>query len=90
MAYLFQKEICINSFVGNDWSDTKKLDVKNPVKKGQNIFYVKKINQIFIPDETARYIYGFDADNGKQMICLYAGTGLPSITKVEPVTGSLA
>jgi len=34
LAYLFQEEICINSFVGNDWSDTKKLDVKNPVKKG--------------------------------------------------------
>jgi hypothetical protein len=82
LAYLFQEEICINSFVGNDWSDTKKLDVKNPVKKGQNIFYVKKINQIFIPDETARYIYGFDADNGKQMICLYRGENPGVITSI--------
>ena len=82
LAYFFQKEICINSFIGNDWSNSKKLDVKNPIEKGQNLFYFKKINQIIIPDETARYIYGFDADNGKQMLLLYRGEHPGVITSV--------
>ena len=82
LAYLFQKEICINSFIGNDWSNSKKLDVKNPVEKGQNLFYVKKINQLLIPDETARYIYGFDADTGKQVLLLYRGEKPGIITSV--------
>jgi hypothetical protein len=82
LAYLFQKEICINSFIGNDWSNSKKLDVKNPVEKGQNLFYVEKINQIIMPDETARYIYGFDADTGKQVLVLYRGEKPGIITSV--------
>jgi len=82
LAYFFQKEICINSFIGNDWSNSKKLDVKNPVEKGQNLFYVKKINQIIVPDETARYIYGFDANSGKQVLLLYRGEKPGIITSV--------
>ena len=82
LAYFFQKEICINSFIGNDWSNSKKLDVKNPLEKGQNLFYVKKINQIIVPDETARYIYGFDANSGKQVLLLYRGEKPGIITSV--------
>ena len=82
LAYLFQQEICINSFIGNDWSNSKKLDVKIPIEKGQNLFYVKKINQIIMPDETARYIYGFDVETGKQALLLYRGEHPGIITSV--------
>ena len=83
LAYFFQKEICINSFIGNDWSNSKKLDIKMPIEKGQNLFYVKKINQIIMPDETAKYLYGFDVENGKQMLLLYRGEKPGIITSVS-------
>lgn len=82
LAYFFKKEICINSFIGMDWGSGRKLDVKNPVEKGQNIFYVKKLNQIIIPDENANYLYGIDADNGKQILCLYRGKNPGLITSI--------
>lgn len=82
LAYLFQKEICINSFIGNEWSDSKKLDVKNPVENAQNLFYIKKINQLLLPDEIGRYIYGFDADTGKQVLLLYRGENPGVITSI--------
>ena len=82
LAYFFQKEICINSFIGNDWSNSKKFDLKNPVEKGQNLFYVKQINQIIIPDETARYLYGFDVNTGKQVLLLYRGEKPGIITSI--------
>ena len=82
LAYFFKKEICINSFIGLDWSTSRKLDVKNPVEKGQNLFYVKRLNQIIIPDEKANYLYGIDADNGKQILCLYRGKNPGIITSI--------
>ena len=82
LAYLFQKEICINSFIGNDWSNSKKLDVKNPVEKAQNLFFVRKINQLLLPDEIGRYIYGLDADTGKQILLLYRGENPGVITSI--------
>ena len=53
-----------------------------PVNVIQNIFYVKGLNQIFISDETAKYIYGFDADTGKKLLCLYRGMKSGYITSV--------
>ena len=82
LVYFFKKEICINSFIGLDWSTSRKLDVKNPVEKGQNLFYVKKINQILIPDENANYLYSIDADNGKEMLRLYRGKNPGIITSI--------
>jgi hypothetical protein len=81
-AYVFQKEICINSFMSNDWNNNTKLDFKIPIEKGQNLFYIQKINQILIPDETARYIYGFDVETGKQTLLLYRGEHPGVVTSV--------
>ena len=84
-AYVFQKEICINSFMSNDWNNNTKLDFKIPIEKGQNLFYIQKINQILIPDETARYIYGFDVETGKQTLLLYRGEHPGVVTSVTMI-----
>jgi len=84
-AYIFQKEICINSFMSNDWNNNTKLDFKIPIDKGQNLFYIQKLNQILIPDETARYIYGFDVETGKQTLLLYRGEHPGVVTSVTMI-----
>jgi hypothetical protein len=84
-AYIFQKEICINSFLSNDWNNNTKLDFKIPIDKGQNLFYIQKLNQILIPDETARYIYGFDVETGKQTLLLYRGEHPGVVTSVTMI-----
>ena len=82
LIYPFQEEICITSFIGNEWNLEKKKDIKMPSKKIQNFFYVKKLNQLFVPDETAYYIYGIDPEEGKQKLCLYRGRNPGVITSV--------
>ena len=84
-AYIFQKEICINSFLSNDWNNNTKLDFKIPIDKGQNLFYIQKLNQILIPDETARYTYGFDVETGKQTLLLYRGEHPGVVTSVTMI-----
>ena len=82
LVYPFKDEICINSFIGNELSLERKKDIKSPSQKIQNIFYIKNLNQIFVPDETAYYIYGFDPDDGKQKLCLYRGKNPGVITSI--------
>ena len=82
LAYVYKKEICISSFSGNDWDPTKKLDANISIEKPQNIFYVKKINKLIVPDETARYIYGYDVDTRKEAFLLYRGEKPGIITSV--------
>jgi hypothetical protein len=82
LAYVFQKEICINSFTCNDWNDNSKLDIKIPISKVQNLFFIKKLNQILVPDETAKYIYGFDVKTGKQTLLLYRGEHPGVVTSI--------
>ena len=82
LAYPFNDEVCINSFIGNDLNLERKKDIKIPVKKIQNIFYIKYLNQFFVPDETAYYIYGFNPDDGKQKLCLYRGKNPGVITSI--------
>lgn len=82
LAYPFQKEICINSFIGNEWNLERKDDIKSPCQKIQNIFYINKLNYIFVPDETAYYIYGISLDDGKQKLCLYRGKNPGIITSM--------
>ena len=82
LAYVYKKEICISSFSGNDWDPTKKLDGNISIEKPQNIFYVKKINKLIVPDETARYIYGYDVDTRKEAFLLYRGEKPGIITSV--------
>ena len=82
LIYPFENEICINSFIGNEWNLEKKIDLKSPVKKIQNFYYIKKIDQFFIPDEKASYIYGINPNNGKQELCLYRGRNMGLITSI--------
>ena len=72
-AYETKNGINIESYIGNELNLAKKEEIKKPVDKIQNIFYIKKINQILLPDEKAFYIYGINSDDGKQMLCLYRG-----------------
>ena len=65
-----------------EWSYGKKLNIPSPVYKIQNLFFIRKLNQIFISDETAKYIYGFDIDTGEKKLCLYRGTKPGFITSI--------
>ena len=82
LLYPFKDEICITSFIGNEWNLEKKKDMKMPSPKIQNFFYVKKLNQFFVPDETAYYIYGIDPEEGKQKLCLFRGRNPGIITSI--------
>jgi len=82
LVFPFQKEIKMQQYATDEWAFIKKLDIASPVNAIQNIFYVKGLNQIFISDETAKYIYGFDADTGKKLLCLYRGMKSGYITSV--------
>lgn len=82
LVFPFQKEIKMQQYATDEWAFIKKLDIASPVNVIQNIFYVKGLNQIFISDETAKYIYGFDADTGKKLLCLYRGMKSGYITSV--------
>ena len=82
LIYSFGKDICISQYIGNDWNLNKKYDYKSPAKNVQNFFYIEKINNIFLPDEDASYIYGINPDNGKQELCLYRGNNPGIITSI--------
>ena len=56
--------------------------MSSPVHKIQNLFYIRKLNQLFISDENAIYIYGIDVDNGSIKICLKRGTNPGFITSM--------
>ena len=38
LVYFFENEICISSFIGNEWNLDKKIDIKSPTLKIQNFF----------------------------------------------------
>jgi WD40 repeat protein len=82
LAFPLQKEIKLQQYATDEWAFIKKLDITSPVNVIQNIFYVKGLNQIFISDESAKYVYGFDADTGKKLLCLYRGMKSGYITSV--------
>jgi hypothetical protein len=82
LIYPFGKDICICSYVGNEWNLDRKYDYKSPSKKIQNFFYIEKLNNIFISDEDGRYIYGINPENGKQDLCLYRGNDSGIITSI--------
>ena len=82
LAYPKEKELIIVHYKIYEWEYGNKLNIQSPVSSIQNLFYVKKINQIFISDEQAKYIYGFDIDDGKKKLCLYRGKRPGFITSV--------
>ena len=83
LAFPCEKEIIILFYSIDEWNFGNKLNIPSPVDKIQNIFYIKKLNQIFISDESAKYIYGFDIDDGKKKLCLYRGTKPGFITSIS-------
>ena len=83
LANVLKEGITITTFAGNEWTLENKKDIKSPTNKIQNIFYIKKINQILLPDETAYYIYGINPDDGIQMLCLYRGKNPGFITSIS-------
>ena len=82
LAYPYEKELIIYYYTIKEWSYGNKLNIQSPVYQIQNLFYIKKLNQIFISDETAKYIYGFDVDNGKKKLCLNRGKRPGFITSI--------
>ena len=82
LAFPYEKNILIYIYTINDWRFEKKSKIPSPVNKIQNIFFIQKLNQIFISDEKATYIYGIDVDDGQKKICLYRGTNPGFITSI--------
>ena len=82
LAFPCEKEIIILFYSTYEWNFGDKLNITSPVVKIQNIFYIKRLNQIFISDETGKYIYGFDVDDGKKKLCLYRGSRAGFITSI--------
>ena len=82
LVFPLEKEIKIQTYATNEWAFIKKLDIVSPVYGIQNLFFVKELNQIFISDETAKYLYGFDVETGKKKLCLYRGFTEGFITSV--------
>ena len=74
LAYPCKNQIIILFNTADDWklgNNKKNIDI--PVNKIQNLFFIKKLNQLFICDEKANYIYGFDVEDGSMKLCLKRG-----------------
>lgn len=83
VAYAQKNEINIKVLSCEDEFTVSKIqDINTPVNEIQNLFYIKKLNQIFICDENAIYIYGFDVDTGKVELCLRRGSNPGFITSM--------
>lgn len=82
LAFPLEQELIIYYYTIREWSYGGKLNIISPVYEIQSLFYVKRLNQIFISDETAKYIYGIDVENGKIKLCLNRGKRPGFITSV--------
>ena len=83
IVYSFDKEISVNTFVGNDWKFEKKKDIKNKYGKIQGLFYIQKLDIVFAVDEKAKYIYGLDPNEGKEVMCVYRGSVPGEVTSMS-------
>jgi hypothetical protein len=89
IAYVQKNEINIKVLTCEDEFRVNKIqDINTPVNEIQNLFYIKKLNQIFICDEKAIYIYGFDIDTGKVQLCLKRGSNPGFITSMTLLNGN--
>jgi hypothetical protein len=82
LSYPYDSELIISYFTLNDFSFVAKINIASPVNSIQNLFYIKKLNQIFISDENGIYLYGFNIDDGKPKICLKRGSSPGIITSM--------
>jgi len=82
LAYPYKKQLIILFNTADDWKLGNKNNIDSPVNKIQNLFFIKKLNQLFIADENGIYIYGFDVDDGSTKICLRRGSNPGVITSI--------
>jgi hypothetical protein len=82
LAYPYKKELTILYYQVDEWKLGEKINITSPVNKIQSLFYISKINQLFISDEKAIYIYGIDVTNGSVKLCLKRGTNPGFITSM--------
>ena len=82
LVYSFKNKLFFNTLTGLELQKDEEFEIKSPCSKIQNFFYVEKLNQVFIPDETAYYIYSINPDDGKQVLCLYRGKNPGYITSI--------
>ena len=88
ISYPFQKDLIITFYTSDEWNLGRKNNITSPVNKIQNLFYIKKLNQLFITDENGIYIYGYDVDNGKVKLCLKRGSNSGVITSITLLGGN--
>jgi len=89
IAYAQKNEINIKVLTCEDEFKVSKIqDINTPVNEIQNLFYIRKLDQIFICDEKAIYIYGFDVDTGKVKLCLRRGSNPGFITSMTLLNGN--
>ena len=82
LAYPYKKELTILYYQVDEWKLGEKRNITSPVNKVQSLFYISKLNQLFISDEKAIYIYGIDVTNGSVKLCLKRGTNPGFITSM--------
>ena len=82
LSYPYQSELIILYYTVNNWAFGNKTNIPSPVNKIQNLFYIKKLNYIFISDENAVYLYGFNIEDGQTKVCLKRGTNSGFITSM--------
>ena len=82
LAYPYKKQLIILFNTADDWKLGNKNNIDSPVNKIQNLFFIKKLNQLLICDENATYIYGFDVDDGSMKLCLRRGANQGFITSI--------
>jgi len=88
LAYPYKNEIILSYKNPNDWELVEKININSPVSKIQNLFFIPKLNQIFISDENSIYIYGFDVEDGSTKVCLRRGTNPGYITSMTLINNN--
>ena len=53
LAYPYKKQLIILFNTADDWQLGNKNNIDSPVNKIQNLFFIRKLNQLFICDENA-------------------------------------
>jgi hypothetical protein len=88
LAYPHKNELIILFNTADDWKLGNKINIDSRVNKIQNLFYIKKLNQIFICDENAIYLYSFDVDDGSVKLCLKRGSYSGTLTSITLFNGN--
>lgn len=66
----------------NEWKLDTKITIKFTYSKVQNIFYIKKLNSIFVIDEKGNYLYEYAIDSTTPKKYYYRGYNPTKITSI--------